>query len=307
VRRKRYKAPLACSIARAIAQLRRPRVDLSRAAPVQVGEGETPQVGLEKIGGCPSPKVSKLVSVFVCGVQKGGTTSLHAHFREHPALSPPNRQEIHFFDDEAVDWAVPNYAGLDACFAPDDAERLRFDVTPRYVYWPPSIARIRDYNLGAKLIFLFRDPFERAWSHWCMEYARGTTKLPFAEAIREGRSRRGGFPPLAPEPTRFIERGFYAEQVRRVLAHFPREQLLFLRSQDLLDDHVATLARIASFLGVAPFPDTGPKRERMRPAVSYPSVPTEADKELAVSLFRGDVREFSALTGLKVSDWQTMR
>ncbi|MGH6848408.1 MAG: hypothetical protein ACREC0_13525, partial [Methylocella sp.] len=117
--------------------------------------------------------MSKLVSIFVCGVQKGGTTSLHAHFREHPALSPPNRKEIHFFADETQDWAAPDYTALHSFFATEDGDRFRFDVTPIYIFWPPSIERIRAYNPSAKLIFLFRDPFERAWSQWCMEYARG--------------------------------------------------------------------------------------------------------------------------------------
>ncbi|MGH9675564.1 MAG: sulfotransferase family protein, partial [Candidatus Acidiferrum sp.] len=203
--------------------------------------------------------MSKLVSIFVCGVQKGGTTSLHAHFREHPALSPPSRQEIHFFDEEGRDWAAPDYTALDSLFAAEDGDRLRFDITPIYIFWPPSIERIRAYNPSAKLIFLFRDPFERAWSQWCMEYAQGDEKLPFAEAIREGRSRLDGLTPLAPERRvyAYIERGLYADQVRRALANFPRDQLLFLRSQDLLDNHIETLDRISAFLGIAPFPDTG--------------------------------------------------
>ncbi|MGH6848870.1 MAG: sulfotransferase [Methylocella sp.] len=253
--------------------------------------------------------MSKLVSIFVCGVQKCGTTSLHAYFREHPALSPPSRQGVHFFDEEARDWAAPDYTALDSLFATDDGDRLRFDITPIYIFWPRSIERIRAYNPSAKLIFLFRDPFERAWSQWCMEYARGDEKLPFAEAIRTGRSRLESLPPLARERRvyTYIERGLYAEQVRRVLAIFPRGQLLFLRSRDFLGDHVEVLNRISSFLGVASFPDTGPKRERQRPRVSFPSCPTEEDRAFAASLVRNDVREFSALTGLKVSDWPTMR
>ncbi len=253
--------------------------------------------------------MNKLVSILVCGVQKCGTTSLHAHFREHPALSPPSRQEIHFFDEEARNWAAPDYTALDSFFAADDGDRLRFDITPIYIFWPPSIERIRAYNPSAKLIFLFRDPFERAWSQWCMEYARGDETLPFAEAIREGRSRMEGLPPLARERRvyTYIERGLYAEQVRRVLANFPREQLLFLRSRDFLGDQVEVLNRISSFLGVASFPGTGPKRERPRPRVSLPSSSTEEDKAFVASLVRDDIREFSGLTGLKVSDWQTMQ
>ena len=157
-------------------------------------------------------------------------------FPQHRALSPPSRQEIHFFDEEARDWAAPDYTALHSLFAPEDGDRLRFDITPIYIFWPPSIERIRAYNPSAKLIFIFRDPFERAWSHWCMEYARGDETLPFAEAIREGRSRLDGLPLLARERRvyTYIERGLYADQVRRVLANFPRGQLLFLRSQNTL-------------------------------------------------------------------------
>lgn len=78
--------------------------------------------------------MNTLVSAFCCGVQKGGTTSLHAYFREHPALLPPSRKETHSFDDESQDWAAPDYAALDAFFPGDDGSRTRFDITPTYCF-----------------------------------------------------------------------------------------------------------------------------------------------------------------------------
>jgi hypothetical protein len=253
--------------------------------------------------------MGKLVSIFVCGVQKGGTTSLFGYFCEHPSLSNPHRKELHFFDDETIDWLLPEYSILDSFFPPRDGDKLRFDVTPIYSFWPPSISRIRAYNPAAKLILLFRDPLDRAWSHWCMEYARGTETLPFAEAIRAGRKRMAGAAPLAPgrRVYSYVERGLYAEQVRRVLSLFPREQVLFLRSQDLLDDHCATLARIATFAGLSPFPETGPKRERPQPYIAAPLSATKEDRAYLASLLRDDVCAFAQLTGLDVADWATMK
>ena len=177
------------------------------------------------------------VSIFVCGVQKGGTTSLHAHFSEHPELLAPRRKEIHFFDAEHFDWAKPDYTWLDWIFPRDDGRRLRFDITPIYGFWPPSIARIRDYNPNARLIYLFRDPLQRAWSQWCMRFARREEHLSFAEAIREGRHRMDGLAAFALERRghSYVERGFYGEQVRRLLAHFPRENILFLPVPGLME------------------------------------------------------------------------
>src|SRR5882724_3589098 len=174
--------------------------------------------------------MDKRVSIFCGGAQKGGTTSLHAYLSEHPALSPPCRKEVHFFDAEHLDWTSPDYSVLDAFYPRDDGDRRRFDITPIYGFWPPSIARISEYNPDSRLIFLFRDPFDRAWSQWCMRYARGEETLPFAEAIRDGRRRMDGLPPLAParRGQSYLERGFYAQQVRQALAHFPRTNLLFL-------------------------------------------------------------------------------
>ncbi|CAO4133399.1 sulfotransferase family protein [Methylorubrum extorquens] len=253
--------------------------------------------------------MSTPVSVFCCGVQKGGTTSLHAYFLQHPALLAPSRKEIHFFDDESQDWAAPDYTMLDTFFPDHDGRRMRFDITPIYGFWPPSLGRIRAYNPASRLIFLFRDPFDRAWSQWCMEFARGAETLPFADAIRDGRGRLDGLPPLAHEQRvySYVERGRYAEQVRRALRHFPSESLLFLRSEDLLCQRHATLARIAGFLGIAPFPDTGEKREHRRPEIAFPSVPTNADRQLVADELRDDLCQFAALSGLDVSGWPTLR
>jgi hypothetical protein len=249
------------------------------------------------------------ISIFGCGVQKAGTTSLHAYLGAHAALSAPCPKETHFFDDETRDWRAPRYADLERFYAPDDGGRLRFDMTPIYAFWPPVMARLQAYNPAARLIFVFRDPFERAWSQWCMDFFAGRETMPFAAAIREGRRRMDGQPPLAPayRMCTYLERGFYGVQVRRALAHFPREQMLFLRSEDLRADHGAVLVRVADFLGIAPFPELPPRRERSQPVIPDVVPPTEVDRALAAALLAEDLADFSSLTGVDVSAWPTMR
>src|ERR1700761_3269521 len=126
------------------------------------------------------------VSFLVAGVQKGGTTALFDYLGDEPGLSLAREKELHFFDDESQDWAAPNTAAYHAAFAPFDG-RPRGEATPIYVYWPNSLARIRAYNPAMKLIVVLRDPVQRAWSHWRMEFARGVETRPFAWCIRQGR------------------------------------------------------------------------------------------------------------------------
>ena len=247
-------------------------------------------------------KRDQRISLFVCGVQKGGTTSLDGYLRQHPQLCAPNIKELHVFDDEARDWQDGQAVDPSAHFAPDDRGLLRYDCTPIYGFWPQSLERIHAYNPQARLVFLYRDPFARAWSQWCMEYARGAEDLCFAEAIRRGRQRLAGLPANAREwrVYSYVERGRYGAQLRRALALFPREQLLLLRSGDLARDHQAVLARISDFLGLAAFPKLAARRDHTRPACAFPGWPTVADRDLVMAELAADMADFQQLSGFEL-------
>ena len=252
--------------------------------------------------------MSERVDIFVGGVQKAGTTSFYSYLAEHPQLCPPSRKETHYFDDETIDWRNPDYCRFHEFFPASDDSRRRFDATPIYLFWPPSLDRIRTYNPNAKLIFIFRDPIERAWSQWCMEYARKAEDMPFAEAIRDGRKRLGHLPPTA-DPWRvysYVERGFYGVQVARLLELFPRENILFLKSDDLSLRPEPTLQRVWPFLDLPFFPISMHKTEHQRQGINYPSFLTGADISYLRELFHDDVLQFADLTGLDVGNWPTI-
>ena len=94
--------------------------------------------------------MSSRLGLIVGGVQKAGTTSLFGYLQDHPSLLAPSVKELHFFDDETLDWASSDYASLDSFF-PADVAGLRFEITPVYLFWPPALERIRAYNPDIKL------------------------------------------------------------------------------------------------------------------------------------------------------------
>lgn len=246
------------------------------------------------------------LDIVVGGVQKAGTTSLYHYFLGHAGLRAPARKELHFFDDETVNWDRPDYARLYALLGPPDGARRSFDITPIYLFWPPSLARIRACNPHCKLIFIFRDPIERAWSHWRMETRRRADDMPFHAAIREGRGRLDAEAPLdrAWRVFSYVERGFYADQLRRLFSLFPREQILLLRTNDLQQDPAAVLSRIATFLGISAFPERPPYKIFQAPEDG--AVLDECDVDYLRELFYDDVLAFSDLSGLPVDDWLTI-
>jgi hypothetical protein len=128
---------------------------------------------------------------FLCvGAQRSGTSWLYQQLALHPDFWMPPIKELHYFDllgrvkristprcrDERDLWFVECLKRLSTqshidlndygrLFEPK-ASRLSGDITPAYSMLNDEIIqRIVDHFPGLKVIFLARDPVERAWSH----------------------------------------------------------------------------------------------------------------------------------------------
>lgn len=245
------------------------------------------------------------VGCFIIGVQKGATTALVEYLREHPSLQIPAIKEVHFFDNEEVDWRRPDYAPFHSYFGWDDPGVLaRADATPITAYWPDALERLQRYNPEAKLILILRHPTFRANSHWRMERVHETEPLSFEEAVSEvGRSRVREAPNGAHRSFSYVERGLYAGQVRRLLKLFPRRQVLFLRTEDLWLDTQRTISTVERFFGV-PAQLTVESRyivpvQTRQVGGLAPEVRARLD-----ALFAPDIVETERLTGLDLAHWR---
>ena len=254
---------------------------------------------------------------FLCiGTQKGGTTSLQAYLRRHDHLVVPDH-ELHFFDDETLNWHHPDFERYhihflhpdrptQACSATSARDeqaqrRLHGEVTPIYLYWEPCMERIHHYNPAIKLIVLLRNPLARAYSHWAMERERGWEELPFAEAIRQEPRRCQEGPRGQHRVYSYLDRGRYAVQLRRLFRFFPRSQVLILRSEQLFKAPTATLRQVTEFLGIVPYPSLNPIHARRG---IYPeSIPQEVWQTMA-SIMEGEISALEELLGWNCDAWR---
>lgn len=189
---------------------------------------------------------------FVVGAAKAGTTSIYAHLSRHPAVFFPSLKEPHFF----------------AQFRPSKEKRFYFrgitrrsdylrlfdnahgydavgDASTSYLWHPEVPRRISVTVPHAKIVIILRDPVDRAYSHYLMDYREGVQHLPFIEALREdlNRSEKGfGVSYL------YYELGLYAEQIRRYLEVFKPERTKILLFDDFKRDPKAVLQSLAEFL-----------------------------------------------------------
>ncbi len=201
-----------------------------------------------------------MVQFVIGGVQKGGTTALARYLGTQPGLLLPSDKEAHVFDAADFDDGATN-ALIDARYAPlfnPAIDRvLHGDATPIYLFLPQAIARIARYNSAMRWIVLLRDPVERAVSHHHMERKRGQEHwpLPVALLLEAHRLRRDGNNLNLHSSVRlhsYRARGDYARQLEDLFAHFPRDQVLLLSSDELLATPARVVARACEFLRVPP-------------------------------------------------------
>lgn len=253
----------------------------------------------------------------IVGVQKSGTSTLSALFNAHVNIARAPRKEIHYFDDDSVDWATTDHS----TYRTPRRRRVHLhmgDATPRYIAWPGALERMREHNPRMRLIAIFRDPLDRAVSHWTMLRLRHGDNGPDWDEFSAWRPQ--GMPESIPRDLRGaadtgrfqrasgILRGYYGSQVRRGLRLFPREQWLFLDFVSFLADHESHLDRATDFLGLPRFTDHPPLKHLMKASGQITGTPPTASQlvELA-ELYRPEVEEYARLTGLPVDHWTTTR
>ena len=200
-----------------------------------------------------------LVNFLIVGTQKGGTTALAKFLAQHPDICFAPCKEVHFFDGVEYD-RTQNQAQLNQLYQQSfpnwQGQQIVGEATPIYMYLPFVAERIYHYNPQMKLIFLLRDPVERAISHYNMELGRGLEWLSLPAAIalepyRLWKDRHNLHEKSSLRCHSYSDRGFYAQQIIRMQQYFPREQMLFLKTGDLWQHHRGILQDIYDFLGLA--------------------------------------------------------
>jgi len=119
------------------------------------------------------------------------------------------------------------------------------EITPAYATLDETVLRrIKGLNDNIKLIFVMRDPVERAWSAVNNAAKKGIDASTVEKSIK--RARESGA----------AARSAYADTIKRLEAVFPANQVHYCFFEDLRDRPEALTSDLFSFLGVEPVPPT---------------------------------------------------
>jgi hypothetical protein len=204
-------------------------------------------------------------NTFVIGAMKAATSSLHAALARHPRVFMSPFKEPGYFLGPTPPDAPPSlsdryrnslseYLGL---FAAAGDRPVRGESTTDYTKRPrfEGVAeRIRQFEPGARFIYLLRDPIERTISHYWWAVSQEGETRDLLEAIRC-------------DPF-YLDVSHYAWQLEPYLACFPRECVFVDTTEAFAADPEQVLRRIFSWLGVDPHASTLPRdpRENVTPA-----------------------------------------
>ena len=243
---------------------------------------------------------SPRLTFLICGSQKSGTSALDRYLRQHPQLFLPKNKELHFFDNENLNWPNPDLDRLHIHFQEARSDQRCGEATPITMYWDPAPERVWHYNPAMKLVILLRDPVTRAYSHWSMEHARGADQLSFRDAIALESQRAANCRPRQDRVHSYSDRGFYCHQIRRLWRLFGEKNVLVIRQAWLQQEPQHCLNRICKHLEVDAMPPVQALQERVG---TYQAKMDEDIRFLLQQRFRGEVQQLEQMLNWDCSDW----
>jgi hypothetical protein len=189
--------------------------------------------------GIRSKRALTLPNFLGIGAQKAGTSWLHRNLRCHPALFLPQQKELHYWDT-GFHRSLRFYAGKFAAAG----DRVKGEITPAYSTIPAERVRVIHRLMpDLRLIFLMRNPVDRAWSHALMQFVkqqrRRIEEVPPDEVYAHFRSLESRL------------RGDYLRTLENWLGAFPEELLLCGFFEEVTADPQGLLVRVFRHLGVS--------------------------------------------------------
>jgi hypothetical protein len=183
---------------------------------------------------------------FLCiGAHKAGTTWLHQMLGLHPDIGLPVNKELHFWDKS---WpAGKPISSYEQVFSAIDRP-IKGEITPAYAILPQNtIEVIHNHYPSLKIIYILRNPLERAWSHARMGFSRTFSDFAGNPIELQGEWFLEHF-----ESTGSLRRGSYAACIANWTGCYPQEQLALLLYDDIVADPAAFLETCCAHLHAHP-------------------------------------------------------
>lgn len=210
-----------------------------------------------------------LPTFLIIGAAKCGTSSLYDYLMQHPCVGKSLTKQIHFFDryyDRKISWYKVCFPFVWEKFFIEKIKHKNFasgEATAHYMTHPLAAQRAHKVVPNAKIIVMLRNPVDRAYSHYQMERDHKQEDLTFEDAIEKEPERIKGeikemlnnknnsgrnYPHRA-----YVKSGEYLEQIEPWMKLYPKENFMFINSEEFNKNPSLVYNQVLNFLGLEYF------------------------------------------------------
>lgn len=198
-------------------------------------------------------------NLFVLGTAKAGTTTVYNWLNSCREINMASLKEPHYYSSvrpdksqEAFTRYIEDYSQYQGLFDWSGEEYLYWgDASPSYLHSTDACKKIENLSKErqVKAVICLRDPVERAFSHFLMDVREGlqspdATFLSALEKDFHSHSKGWGVSHM------YVELSLYYDAVKRYIDALGRENLYFLKFENLLLSESDELQKLANFLSV---------------------------------------------------------
>ncbi len=248
----------------------------------------------------------RLPDFVIGGAARSGTTWLYHLLARHPGIrmaAPPRPEPKFFLVDELYARGLEWYSARWFAAAPLN---LRCgEKSTNYLESEAAARRVAADLPHVRLVFILREPAERAWSNYLWSRMNGLESEPFERALALEAERQERLPAAQrfSRPHAYFSRGLYAELLTPWLARFPRERVLCLRYEDIADRPGALAERLHRFLGVAARPGDADGLGIINPSEGRDEPMPEAARRSLRARYAAANHRLTALLGPEFGTW----
>jgi hypothetical protein len=194
----------------------------------------------------------RLPDFIIGGAPRSGTTWLYELLARHPQvhMAQPVKPEPKFFLlDDLYDRGLAYYSRW---FANAEPGQVVGEKSTNYLESATAAKRIHDSLPHVRLVFILRNPVERAYNNYMWTRMNGLETADFETALRLESARERELAPSLryARPFSYFSRGLYADLLEPWLDLFPRHQLHIIRFEDIREDPAGLAVSLERFLGI---------------------------------------------------------
>ncbi len=211
-----------------------------------------------------------LPDFIIIGTVRSGSTSLYYNICEHPSILPAEYDEIGFFDSNyhlGIEWyrsmfpTKKNMSNL--------KEKTNYAITgedtPFYFWKKEVVERICQILPKSKLIVIFRNPVDRAYSNYNLALRTKNEEMSFEDAIDEEVRfmKNHTFRESIDRPRSYLSKGLYANQLELWKNNFPENQIHIICTENMKKYPEKELLEIFKFLEIPKYQIKNPQKQKM--------------------------------------------